>query len=136
VIQHIVLLKWKAGTTDEQIERVFPQAEALVRDIEGVEQVTLGRNQVEASHGFTHALIVTLSDDDALTTYLEHPVRTRYLAEVLSPIEDARIEVDVPDDASHRRTSGGRGNWQWAATHHSASADAAALRIEEQDDEL
>jgi hypothetical protein len=45
VIQHIVLLKWHAGTTDAQVGDVLAQAEELVRGIDGVEQVTLGRNR-------------------------------------------------------------------------------------------
>jgi hypothetical protein len=133
VIQHIVLLKWKAGTTDAQVDDVFARAEDLVRGIDGVGQVTLGRNRGDADHGFTHAFIVSLSDDDALATYLEHPVRHRYLTEVLKPLEEERIEVDVPDDASHRRGSGASRSWEWGTTRHSASAGAAALRLEEQE---
>jgi hypothetical protein len=136
VIQHIVLLKWHAGTTDAQVDDVLAQAEELVRAIDGVEQVTLGRNRGIADHGFTHAFIVNLSDDDALATYLNHPVRYRYLTDVLSPIEAERIEIDLADDSSHRRRSGTSPSWEWSATRHSASADAAALRWEEKDNEL
>jgi stress responsive alpha/beta barrel protein len=136
VIQHIVLLKWQAGTTDAQVDDVFARAEELVRGIDGVEQVTLGRNRGNLDHGYTHAFIVSLSDDAALATYLDHPVRDRYLTEVLSPVEEERIEIDVPDDASHRRRSGASRSWEWGATRHSASADAAALRLEEKDGEL
>ena len=136
MIQHIVLLKWHAGTTDAQVDDVLAQAEELVRAIDGVEQVTLGRNRGIADHGFTHAFIVNLSDDDALATYLNHPVRYRYLTDVLSPIEAERIEIDLADDSSHRRRSGTSPSWEWSATRHSASADAAALRWEEKDNEF
>jgi Stress responsive A/B Barrel Domain len=136
VIQHIVVLKWKAGTTDRQIDHAFAQAEELVDAIDGVERITLGRNRGEAQHGFTHAFIVNLSDDDALTTYLNHPVRKRYVSEIINPIEEERIEIDVPGDASHRHTRGASFGWQWGATRHSASAEAAALRWEEKDGEL
>jgi hypothetical protein len=136
VIQHIVLLKWKAGTTDAQVDHVFAQAEKLVDGIDGVERITLGVNRGEADHGFTHAFILNLSDDDALTTYLNHPVRKRYVTEILNPIEEERIEIDVPEDASHRHTRGASLGWEWGATRHSASAEAAALRWEEKDSEL
>jgi hypothetical protein len=136
VIQHIVLLKWKAGTTDAQVDHVYAQAEKLVDGIDGVERITLGVNRGEADHGFTHAFILNLSDDDALTTYLNHPVRKRYVTEILNPIEEERIEIDVPEDASHRHTRGASLGWEWGATRHSASAEAAALRWEEKDSEL
>ena len=68
----------------------------------------------------------------ALSDYLDHPVRKRYLAEVLEPIERERIEVDVPEDAHHDRPASATRGWQWEGTRASASAAAAALRWEEQ----
>jgi hypothetical protein len=132
VIQHIVLLKWKPGTTDAQIEEAFQRAQGLVDGIDSVERITLGRNRGEINHGYTHALIVKLSDDDALTSYLHDPVRERYVGEVLGPIEQERIEIDVPEDAHLERKRSGRLNWDWDnGPRTSASAAAAALRWEE-----
>jgi hypothetical protein len=136
MIQHIVLLKWKAGTTDAQVDDAFAQAEDLVNAIDGVERITLGRNRGDADHGFTHALVVNVADEDALTAYLNHPVRQRYVSEVLGPIEDGRIEIDAPDDAPHRHARRPSHSWEWGTTRRSASADAAALRLEEKDDEF
>jgi hypothetical protein len=132
VIQHIVLLKWKPGTTEAQINDAFDQAQELVAQIDSVERVTLGRNRAHDDHGFTHALIVRLSEDDALEGYLQHPVRQRYVDETLGPIERERIEVDIPEDHHHDRPSSAGGSWQWKGTRPSASAAAAALRWEEQ----
>lgn len=129
MIQHIVLLKWKPGTTDAQIDEAFGQARQLVDEIDGVERVTLGRNRGNADHGFTHALIVKLPDD-ALAGYLSHPVRDRYLTQCLYPIEAERIEIDVPEDAHLERARPNLG-WDWEGTRASASAAAAALRWEE-----
>lgn len=98
MIQHIVLLERHAGTTDAQVDDVLAKAEGRVRAIDGVKQVTFGRNRGMADHGFTHAFIVNLSDDDALATYLNHPVRSRYLTDVLSPVEAERIEIEEKDD--------------------------------------
>jgi hypothetical protein len=131
VIQHIVLLKWKAGTTDAQIDAAFGEAHQLVDDIETVERVSLGRNRAEDDHGFTHALIVRLSDDDALTAYLHHPTRERYVREVLGPIEEERIEIDVPEDLHVERQRAHDASWDWQRPRVSASAAAAALRYEE-----
>jgi Lhr-like helicase len=129
VIQHIVLLKWKPGTTDEQIDAAFSEAQQLVDEIDGVDRVTLGRNRGRDDHGYTHAIIVKLSDD-ALASYLAHPVRKRYIAQSLSPIEAERIEIDVPEDAHIERTSTAKLGWHWGRPP-SASAAAAALRWEE-----
>jgi Stress responsive A/B Barrel Domain len=114
VIQHIVLLKWKPGTTEEQVLEAFGEARDLPNEIEGVERITMGRNRVESEHGFTHALIVELAQEEALGRYLDHPARKRYIAAHLAPLTEQRIEIDVPVDLSiHRDPSR---NWQWGAS--------------------
>jgi Stress responsive A/B Barrel Domain len=132
VIQHIVLLKWKPDTTDAQINDAFDRAQELVKQIDNVDRVTLGRNRAVDDHGYTHAIIVKLSDD-ALESYLANPVRKRYVTEILGPLEEERIELDLPEDLHYDRSSPRRGNWQWEGGRPpSASAAAAALRWEEQ----
>ena len=113
MIQHIVLLKWKSGTRDEQVLETFARAEPLARDIPGVESLTIGRNRVDQDHGFTHALIVRLADEQALERYLAHPLRKSYVDEQLGPIEDQRIEIDVPVDMTLRRDP--EFSWEWGA---------------------
>jgi Stress responsive A/B Barrel Domain len=111
VIQHIVIVKWKAGTTEEQVLEACGKAGHMPNEIDGVQRITVGRNRGESDHGFTHALIVQLADENALSHYLAHPVRKRYLADHLDPIVDQRIEVDVPADLvldRERLTS-----WYW-----------------------
>lgn len=131
MIQHIVLLKFKPGTTEAQIDEVFDAMRALVDEIDGIERITLGRNRTPDEHGYTHALIVRLSDEDSLTGYLEHPARLRFTREVIGPIEAERIEIDVPEDAHIERRSASSLRWDWAGTRPSAAAAAAALRWEE-----
>ena len=131
VIQHIVLLKWKAGTTDAQIDAAFGEAQQLVDDIDCVQRVSLGRNRAEDDHGFSHALIVKLSDDEGLAAYLNHPTRERYVGEVLGPLEQERIEIDVPEDLHVERPRADEAGWDWHRPRVSASAAAAALRYEE-----
>jgi Lhr-like helicase len=115
VIQHIVLVKWKPGTDEEQVLSAFAQARHLPNEIAGVESIVIGRNRGNQEHGFTHALIVCLADEEALGRYLDHPVRRRYIAEQLAPIEAERIEIDVPVDMALRRDPAAR-NWEWGAS--------------------
>ena len=82
VIQHIVLLKWKPETTEEQILSAVRRAEHLPNEIDGVESLTIGRNRVSHEHGYTHVLIVRLTDEPALARYLEHPLRNGTCASI------------------------------------------------------
>lgn len=131
MIQHIVLLKWKPGTTGRQIEQVTARAQELVDGIDTVEQITFGRNRARDDHGYTHALIVRLPDEAALTAYLDNPLRQRYVEEVIGPIGEELIEIDIPEDAHLERHASPSMRWDWSRTRHSASAEAAALRWEE-----
>jgi len=126
-----VLLKWKPGTTNAQIDAAFAKAQELVDTIGSVGRISLGRNRAQEDHGYSHALIVRLSDDDALSAYLGHPVRERYVREVLGPIEAERIEIDVPEDLHVERHRAHDASWDWHPPRVSASAAAAALRYEE-----
>ncbi len=113
MIQHIVIVKWKAGTTEEQVLEACGKAGHMPNEIDGVQRITVGRDRGESEHGFTHALIVELADEEALARYLTHPIRARYLADHLDPIVDQRIEVDVPVDLSLDREP--LPSWYWGA---------------------
>jgi hypothetical protein len=114
VIQHIVLLKWKPDTTEEQILAAFRHAEHLPNQIPGVDSLTIGRNRVQHEHGFTHVLIVRLASEPALERYLAHPLRNRYMEEHLKPIEAERIEIDVPVDVALRAEP--HRDWEFGAS--------------------
>jgi hypothetical protein len=132
MIQHIVLLKWKTGTTEAQIEDAFAQMSRLLDGIDDVQRITFGRNRGSDDHGYTHALIVRLTDEHALDRYLANPVRLRYVSDVLGPIEQERIELDLPEEARLERGATASLRWDWAGTTRtSAAAAAAALRWEE-----
>ena len=115
VIQHIVLIKWKPATTEQDIVEAFEAARGLLDEIDCVQKLTLGRDRAEPDHGFTHALIVNFADKAALRTYLDHPTRMRYVRERLQPLEEQRIEIDVPVDITLRRDLNVR-DWEWGAS--------------------
>jgi len=114
VVQHIVLLKWKPGVSEEAILQAFDQAKHLPNEIDGVESLTIGRARVDQRHGFTHALIVRLEDEEALGRYLDHPLRAGYIADHLQPLEAERIEISVPVDKTLSRDPSR--DWEWGAS--------------------
>jgi hypothetical protein len=114
VVQHIVLVKWKPGVSDDAILRAFEQARHLPNEIDGVESLTIGRARVDQGHGFTHALIVRLKDEEALGRYLDHPLRAGYIADHLQPLEAERIEISVPVDKSLLRDPSR--DWEFGAS--------------------
>jgi hypothetical protein len=111
VLQRIVLLKWKPGTSEDQVHAALEKADALT-EIAGVERITFGHDTSGAKHGYTHALVIELDDESALAGYLDHPIRRRYHDEQLAPIEGERIELDLPVERTLRPDAGSE--WRWA----------------------
>jgi Lhr-like helicase len=114
LIQHIVLVKWKPDVTEDQILEAFRHAEQLPNEIAGVEGLTIGRTRVQHEHGYTHAIMVGLTSEQALERYLDHPLRRRYHQEHIEPLAEERIEIDVPVDAALHPSPGN--SWEWGAT--------------------
>jgi hypothetical protein len=110
VIQHIVLMKVKPGTTDEQIEAAFEAGSELPDEIPGLQKLTYGRDRAEPAHGFSLASVVQLADEEALEAYLNHPKRNEYLERHVDPLIEERIEVDVPSEGTHMP---GIATWYW-----------------------
>jgi Stress responsive A/B Barrel Domain len=114
--ERIVLLKWKPGTSEEQVQAALEEADGLT-EIPGVQRVIFGRDTSArdtsaAQHGYTHALIIELDAESTLPEYLDHPIRRRYHEEQLAPIEEQRIEVDLP--AARTLRPRGESEWEWA----------------------
>ena len=104
MVQHIVLLKLKPGTTDRDVTQAFLAAEALVEDTPGMLEFAFGRDRSDPDHGYGLASIIQFRDQDALNAYLESPERKAYVDEHVAPITDDRIELDVGTDGAHRPT--------------------------------
>jgi hypothetical protein len=113
VPERIVLLKWKPGISEAQVQGALEGADGLT-EIPGVQRVIFGRDTSGASHGYTHALIIELDAESTLSEYLNHPLRRRYHEETLAPIEEQRIEVDLPAARTLRPHVPSEGDWEWA----------------------
>jgi hypothetical protein len=111
VLERIVLLKWKPGISEEQVQGALEGAQSLT-EIPGVQRVIFGRDTSGDRHGYTHALLIELDAESTLPKYLDHPIRLRYHEEQLAPIEEERIEVDLPAARTLRPPADS--GWEWA----------------------
>jgi Stress responsive A/B Barrel Domain len=114
VAERIVLLKWKPGISEENVQGALEKADSLT-EIPGVQRVIFGRNTSGAKHGYTHALIIELdAESTTLPEYLDNPIGRRYHEEQLAPIEEQRIEVDLPAARTLVPHGPSEGDWEWA----------------------
>ena len=74
-VKHIVLLKFKVGTTQEQIDGIFRDLEGLQDKISGIEDFLGGPYSSDEglNQGFTHGFVMTVTDAAARDAYLAHP---------------------------------------------------------------
>jgi hypothetical protein len=74
-VRHVVVFKYKPGTTDAQMRQVTTALAALKDRIPGIVSFEHGVNHSPESHskGFTHVYLITFTDAKARDTYLPHP---------------------------------------------------------------
>jgi len=94
-LRHVVLFKFKAEATAEQIKAVEDGFRALPGKIGGVRYFEWGTDisPEKLSDGFTHCFLVTFDTEKARDAYLPHPAHKAF-AESLKPILDKVLVVD------------------------------------------
>jgi len=95
LLRHVVLLKFKDDTTDEQvgqIERAFcalPEKIDAIYDFEWGTDVSVENRQ----QGFTHCFLVTFLSEEDRARYLPHPAHKAF-GELLGPYLDKVLVID------------------------------------------
>lgn len=89
-VKHIVILKFKEGTTEEQIGKFFDELLDLSESIPGIDDYVSGANcSTEGrNQGMTHAFIMTFSDTAARDAYVTHPEHEKFKANQLELVEN------------------------------------------------
>jgi hypothetical protein len=94
-VKHIVLLKFKDGTTEEQIDGFFGELLDLSESAMGLEDYVSGNNcsHENLNQGFTHGFVMTFTDSSVRDAYLASETQIRYKA-MSAPIVDATVVFD------------------------------------------
>ncbi len=94
-LRHVVLLKFKEGTTAEQVKVIEDGFRALPTKIPEVAGLEWGTNcsPEGLAQGFTHCFLVTFKDAAARGAYLPHPAHQAFV-EVLKPHLDKVLVID------------------------------------------
>ena len=92
-VKHIALLKFKEGTTQEQIDQTFDQILELSESIDGIEDYVSGVNNSPEglNQGYTHGFVMTFKDAAARDAYLPHADHERVKLAVLPSLESVLV---------------------------------------------
>ena len=94
-VKHIGLIKFKEGTSEEQINNLFDQLLELTENIDGIQDYVSGPNTSTEgfNQGLTHGFIMTFTDAAALSAYLPHPEHQRF-KELILPLTESVVIFD------------------------------------------
>jgi len=92
-VKHIVLLKFKDGTTEEQIAKFFEDVLDLSESAPGIDDYVGGANCSKEGNtqGLTHGFIMTFSDVAARDAYIVHPEHERFKTMAMPAVESVLV---------------------------------------------
>ncbi len=95
---HMVTVKWKDGTTPEQIQAALDGAKALPAAFPGITHVWVRAIKVQSPKGAekprTHAFVMEFADEAALKAYTDSPAQKKWY-ETYLPIRDESTTFDI-----------------------------------------
>jgi len=94
-VRHVVLFKFKEGTTAAQqktIEDAFRELPSKIHEVAGFEWGT-NISPENLDQGFTHCFLVTFNDTKGRDAYLPHPAHKAF-GKVLGPHLDKVLVID------------------------------------------
>lgn len=95
LLRHVVLVKFKDGSSAADIKKVEDAFRALPGKIKEVKEFEWGVNNSpeHINDGFTHCFFVTFANEKDREVYLPHPAHKAFV-EVLKPQLDKVLVVD------------------------------------------
>jgi hypothetical protein len=93
MIRHVVLLTWKPGTTDEQVEQVRKGLSTLPQLVPGIRDYHFGSDAGLVEGNADFAVTADFDDTDGYLVYRTHPAHVDVLSSAINPIVTQRVAV-------------------------------------------
>ena len=94
MIEHLVIMQWREGTSQQAIDSAMTELRALKDKIPVIVDLSCGANFSDRAKHFSHGLVVRFKDRAALETYLAHPEHQRVVEKFLKPIRNDSLALD------------------------------------------
>jgi quinol monooxygenase YgiN len=96
MIHHIVMLKFKPGIDEEQIDELAAMLDELPNKIIEIHLYEFGRDMLNTDRSYDFALVSLFANVQALGRYQKHPEHLRVLEKIDALCEDVKT-VDFED---------------------------------------
>ena len=90
---HVVTVKWKAGTTPEQISAALAGVEKVAATYPGIKNVWIKTLKVQGQ-GYSNAFVMEFESADALKKYADSPAQKEWY-KVYLPIREESTTHDI-----------------------------------------
>ncbi len=86
MINHVVLLNWNSGVTEETILTVTNGFADLAKKIDEIKCYSFGPNMDLNGSNYQYALVAQFESLDDFNTYTVHPAHQQFMDSITSPI--------------------------------------------------
>jgi hypothetical protein len=104
MIRHIVLVKFKPGLSDREIDDIFDELHAIKTKVPGTIAITSGRSESpeKIERGYLHGFVADFADWAVLQAYQDHPdhkkLGARLVANAVGGLDGILVfDLPVPD---------------------------------------
>ena len=94
MIHHIILIRFKPGTPQADIDTAGRELLALKTVIPEIKRIHWSPNQAASAPEYPWVLLVLCADMAAVKRYLENPTHVEVVNRYLAPIREARLALD------------------------------------------
>jgi len=92
-VEHIVLLEWNEGVSEDQAQACLTELNALKDSVPGLQSIKSGKNFSDRAQGIGHAAVITMDNKEALAGYGPHPAHQALVAN-LGPLLKNIMVID------------------------------------------
>lgn len=92
-VQHIVMLEFNEGVSEDKKMAALKSVEGLKGKIDGIEKIQSGKDFAGRAGNFTHAVIVTMRDKATVAAYGPHPAH-KEVQGILGPLVKTLWVID------------------------------------------
>ena len=94
--RHVVLFRWKPGTTAAQLETLERALAALPQQIPEIASYRFGRDAAQVNGNFDFAIVADFADVQAWRRYVDHPAHVALVTERVRPLVAERARRAAP----------------------------------------
>ena len=99
MLRHVVLLRWKPGTSAAQLEALERAIATLPAQIPEIRSYRFGADAALTAGNFDFAIVADFADEAGFRSYASHPAHLRFIAEHTRPLVAERAAVQFRIDA-------------------------------------